>query len=422
MAKVLLINFPFKAKGMPTIFPIQFAALGGYLQQHGHNVSAVDLNVAPRSRLDELLLANQYDTVALSFRNVLPAFWLERFSALRKFIIYLKEKGVQPIVGGPGFSLFHSLIFKLVPEIQVGALGEGEYTLLRFVEGDDWQSIPGLCYRTEGGFQSNYPPRFLPGEEIPAYQNIDGLDYTHPEYLVGLQSYRGCLYDCAYCPSSFLRGDSIRLRPLENVDKDLQFLRAKGVEHFLLIDGVQNVPLERSKELLGLFNPLKHSISWEGFLKPLPKIDDEHVRKLAQSGAVRFHIDIISGTQTVGPIINHGVTIEESIRVAKLLKSHDIEGIFYFAYQLPTERLRDEVETFKHLRILKKMGHKTFIYPFFPYPSTGFEKYYGSILDKGPFWHIRRMITMMLRPSFFMFLHDLMTMTDITGPRLIDKR
>ncbi len=418
MAKVLLINFPFKTKGMPTIFPIQFAALGGYLKRRGHDVRAVDLNVTPQDHLDDILSRDRFDTVAVSFRNVLPAFWIERFGALRKLVVYLKGKGVEPLIGGPGFSLFHPLIFKHVPEIRFGALGEGEHTIWRYVEGDDVKDIPGLCHRTENGFESNYPPRFLPGEEIPLFEDIEGLDYAHPKYLVGLQSYRGCGYNCSYCPSTYLRGSSLRRRPMQNVSRDIGFLREKGVEHVLVIDGAFNDPFVRSKELCEEFLKVGRPWSWEGFLKPLPNVGEDYVKLLADSGAVRFHIDIISGAEDIGPLIGHHVRIEECFRVAKLLTKHDIEGVFYFAYQLPTESVKNEFESFRHLRAFQKMGHKTFIYPFFPYPNTGFEKYYGSILAKNAFWHIRRMITMMLRPSFFMFLRDMLTLEVMTGPRI----
>lgn len=422
MADVLLINIPFHAKGMPRIMPIQFAALGGRLLEHGHRVRVLDLNREPDEKLDDVLGRERFDAVGLCYRNVLPMFWLERFRSLRRMIVRLRRHGITPVVGGPGFSLFHPLIFQRVPELQVGALGEGEETICRFAAGESWSTIPGLCFRTEDGFRSNYPPRFLPGEQIPLFRELPGLEYDDPSYLVGLQTYRGCRYSCAYCPTEYLRGDTQRLRPLEHVERDLLFLCRKNIRHVMIIDGVFNEPRERSLALAELFQKLAFPESWEGFLKPRADLDEETVARFAHAGAIRFHIDIIAGTDRLAPSVGHDLHIRDAFRAAELLKKHDIEGVFYFAYQLPDERLRDETETFGYLRRLRRVGQRTFIYPFFPYPGTRFAELYGNILRRSVFWHARRLLSMMLRPSFFAFLKNMLTLTEMTGPRRLPRQ
>ncbi|MFC1888881.1 B12-binding domain-containing radical SAM protein [Thermodesulfobacteriota bacterium] len=417
MSKVLLVNFPFKATGIPTIMPIQLASLGSYLADHGHTIKAIDLNVRPEKDLFQTVGSEDFDAVGISYRNVLPLYWLERFRSLRRMILKLSNIGIKPLLGGTAFSLFYPKIFQWIPEVDLGVIGEGEYTIHRMAEKDDFEDIPGLCFRTGAGLKVNDPPRFLEEEEIPSFRELDGFDYADPSYLVGLQTYRGCNFSCAYCPVNRMGGKTTRLRRMASVKEDLVFLKARGIEHIFIIDGVFNHPWDRSLQILQLFRGLRYPRSWEGFLKPFPEVEEGHIREMAATGAVRFHVDVIAGTERLTSMVGHQVEIGHALRIAGLLRKEGIEGVFYFAYQLPGERLKDEIETLKTMGKIRRRGQKTFIYPFFPYPGTGFERYYGKILDKGILWHILRLVKMVSRPSFFQFKKNLKSLTEMTGKK-----
>lgn len=416
MSDVLLINYPFRARGIPTIFPIQLATLGSNLIAHGHNVRVLDLNVCPETDLHDLLENRRFDFVGISYRNASPAFWLERFRGLRRFIIRLQQCGIEPLVGGPGLSLFAEKIFEWVPEIEWGAIGEGEQTLLRFVEGDDPATIPGLCYRKSGALHVNYPPAFLKGADLPEIQDLEGLEYKHSNYLIGLQTYRGCEQDCAYCPVNYLGGAGLRLRDLDSVRRDLEFFKARAVNHLFVIDGIFHQPLERSERLLDLFNSVGFPVTWEGFFRPWNGVDEKYIRLTAAAGAVRYHVDVITGSSRLNTNLGHGVEPERAVEFATLLKKCGIEGVFYFSYQLPGETFRDSRATQSVIRRIRREDQRTYIFPFFPYPETRLEEIYGKILHKSLGWHAWRLIRMIFRPTFFKFILNLISLDKSTGP------
>ena len=419
MSDVLLISVPFRARGIPVIFPIHLAALGSYLADRGHRVRVMDLNVEPPGALAEALRGRRYDLVGAALRNVLPFFWIDRFRPLRRVVAELRAAGVTPVVGGPGFSLFAPAVFRWVPELRVGVIGEGEDALARLAAGEKPETIPGVCRRTPEGLASNYPPRFLPGPEIPRYRDLEGLRVGDPRYLVGVQSYRGCAYECAHCPVRYLRGDEIRPRPLDAVRDDLLFLRARGVRHAFLIDGVFHHPLDRSRALLALFRELGHPTSWEGFLKPGPDVTADLLREAAAAGGIRFHVDLITGSPRLGPLVNNHADPRDATRIATLLRDAGLQGVFYFAYDLPTETLSDERKSLRLMRRLRAGGHGTSVYPFYPYPGTRFETFYGRVLDKSALWHLLRVAKLLLRPSFPFFLRDMTRHDRLNGPKEI---
>jgi radical SAM superfamily enzyme YgiQ (UPF0313 family) len=417
VARVLLVNGPFHARGIPTIFPIHLAALGSCLVARGHEVRVVDLNVEPPAALDALLDRSRFDRVGIAWRNVLPFYWADRFRGLRRLVRRVADAGFDPIVGGPGFSLFAPVVFRHVPELSLGVLGEGEDALARIVAGEAPADVPGVVRRTGGDVLSNYPPRFLPGEEIPAFRDLPGLRYDHPAYLVGLQSYRGCPHSCAYCPVKFLRGDAVRLRPEEAVRADLEFLAARGVRHVFLIDGVSHYPPERHERVLDRIRETPGIDSWEGFLKPGPEVTDAHLRAVARAKAVRFHVDVITASPRLAAMVGHQVDLGDSLRVARRMRAVGLEGVFYFAYELPTQTLREEIAGLRAMRTIRGAGLTTYVYPFFPFPGTGFDRLLGDVLARPVLWQIARLVKMVLRPSFFRFLRDMTALDESTGPR-----
>jgi radical SAM superfamily enzyme YgiQ (UPF0313 family) len=417
VARVLLVNGPFRARGIPTIFPIHLAALGSYLIGRGHEVRVVDLNVEPLAALDALLDRSRFDRVGIAWRNVLPFYWADRFRGLRRFVRRVRGAGFDPIVGGPGFSLFAPVVFRQAPELDFGVIGEGEDALARLVEGEPPADVPGVARRTGRDMASNHPPRFLPGEDIPPFRDVPGLRVDHPEYLVGLQSYRGCPHSCAYCPVKFLRGDAVRLRPLAAVRADLEFLAARGVRHVFLIDGVSHYPPERHERVLDLIRETPGIDSWEGFLKPGPDVTGARLAAVARAKAVRFHVDVITASPRLAEMVGHRVDLGDALRVARGMRAAGLEGVFYFAYELPTQTLAEEFAALRAMRAIRRAGLATYVYPSFPFPGTGFDRMLGGVLGRSLAWQVARLVKMILRPSFPRFVRDMMTLDRSTGPR-----
>lgn len=211
--------------------------------------------------------------------------------------------------------------------------GEGERPFLqlaeRLEEGRDFTSIPGLAYRGEDGFHQNPP-------ELPP--DLGDLPFPYeafPEHgILYYESSRGCPFSCRYCLSG---GDGrVRLRPLEQVFRDLDRFLAAGVRQVKFVDrtfncnrdhamgiwkylarhdnGVTNFHFELAAELLdeeclafldgvrkGLF---QFEIGVQSTNPPtlravhrvtLPERLTPAVRRLRQAGRIHLHLDLIAG-------------------------------------------------------------------------------------------------------------------------------
>lgn len=163
--------------------------------------------------------------------------------------------GIRTVLGGYHATLMHE-------EIGAGSdrdlfdfivRGEGERTLASLVErlavGGDWfDGIPGLSFRSEGGFVHNPAADLLPLDEMPlpdrSHRVLDrgrffGLRFD------SLETSRGCTLGCAFCSIRRMYGRAVRYFPLERVRNDLRSLEQRGAQGAFFVD--DNITLDPAR-------------------------------------------------------------------------------------------------------------------------------------------------------------------------------
>src|SRR4030095_8708715 len=136
--------------------------------------------------------------------------------------------------------------------------GEGDVTfreLLRAVErGGTLSSLPGLWFRTPGGFQRN-PPRAvasLDQDEIrpPARAGRVLSGYT----MMGLpidvvETSRGCTFDCSFCSIIEMRGRNFHRFAIDRVIAYMRDARDRGARSIFLVDDNITIDVPRLEAL-----------------------------------------------------------------------------------------------------------------------------------------------------------------------------
>jgi len=291
--KVLLVQSPTGRREVP-IYPIGLAFLAGQLRGHSVIGSDLSVHVDAGSELRRVLAHTEPDVVALSLRNIDDSSYPNTYSYVEPFAALmnvLEDWDGTVVVGGTGFSIYPEIILRKFPRIDYGLPGEGEETfpeLLAYLEGkgdgpDGWRKDRLLPWGRVD----------LESLALPDYSVIDVADYGIPD-AVGVQSRRGCPFGCTYCTYGYLGGRGFRMRPLDRVMEDIEYLEFRGVRRFQFVDSVFNAPREYFLGLLEALAGKNFSVKWSAWIDE--KVTPDELRLMREAGAekVDFSPDAIT--------------------------------------------------------------------------------------------------------------------------------
>ena len=172
MAKVLLINPVVRQEDTPKHIPYGIAQLAALADQAGHQVQIFDANAwrPDNETICSILTADNWDIIGLGGIST-------TYGWVKKTLKYAKELSPQSlrVVGGGLLTSMPHDLMKLLPEIDLGVVGEAFVTfpeILRKVneKKTDWYSVLGVIWRDIKGKCYLAPPR-------PLAQDIDQLPY-----------------------------------------------------------------------------------------------------------------------------------------------------------------------------------------------------------------------------------------------------
>lgn len=172
MAKILFVNPVVREEDDPKHVPYGMALLAAICDQAGHQVQVYDANAwrLGDEALTTALEADSWDVVAMGGITTAYAY-------LKKIAQCSKTLAPQAmVVAGGGFiTSIPREIMTLIPEIDIGILGESFVTfpeLLSKVDQHDthWKDLAGIIYRDDFGKIVLTPPRAL-------IQDLDKLPY-----------------------------------------------------------------------------------------------------------------------------------------------------------------------------------------------------------------------------------------------------
>jgi radical SAM superfamily enzyme YgiQ (UPF0313 family) len=232
------------------VSPLGLACLASALREAGHEVHILDLCFSAdiEASLEEGLRAFPPEIIGLSIRNVdNTAFPLtvSYIDPLRKVVDQLRHLSAAPILaGGSGFTIMpEELLARL--DLQMGIVGEGEASTIRFLAQGMRDEVPGLIWRKGGKFQAIPPSPSLDIDRLPlpARDLLDLSAYLREGGVCNIQSKRGCAFQCIYCTYPLIEGRGVRLRDPKKVVAEMQELQKDhGIDYFFFVDNIFNYP------------------------------------------------------------------------------------------------------------------------------------------------------------------------------------
>lgn len=264
----------------------------------------------------------------------------------------------QIMIGGGAFTAFADQLIEKLPEGTIGILGEGEDAILKVLEGrplEDERYIYRAGTRIQKG--EKHAPALLDALTV----DLPYLTSIFPQYTeytgecIGVQSKRGCPYDCAFCLYPYIEGKRVRYRPPEMVVRDIsQHYHLWGARRFWFTDaqfitGKESYP--QCTEILERIIREGLEIEWSGYIRT-SLITAELATLMVRSGVGDLEVAITSGSQEVLNNLHMGFKLERLYDGCRYLAEAGFRGKVILNYSLNSpketeETLLQSVESYK---------------------------------------------------------------------------
>lgn len=313
-------------------FPIAPATIAARLDER-YEVQGFDPNIAdnPIQDLSARLKEFAPDFVAVSLRNVDPTNIFERhiyYNGFRKTIDIIREgcPDATLVVGGSGYSLFPGQILDELPQLDFGIFLEGEESFPELLENiNSPEKVKGIYYRKNGSVRFTGQRTSMISMEnspFPRWDIFDTRRYARIPFSFGIETKRGCSFECAYCSYFLLHGHKIRKkRPERVLEEIVELNRRFGIDHVSFIDSVFNVPLDHAMDILRLLKKNMPAVKWIGYVSER-ELTDEFAGLAIETGLRVFVCSADAYTDRCLELMGKGITVKDIDNAVSVIKRH----------------------------------------------------------------------------------------------------
>ncbi|OGR04418.1 MAG: hypothetical protein A2284_09505 [Deltaproteobacteria bacterium RIFOXYA12_FULL_61_11] len=386
MLKVLFVENPIKISTKNFYLANStMTSLAASIAPHKGLVYEVLLDAALRKRsllelIAEAVERYEIDLVALNGMAC-------QFEATAHIARYLKFRhpSLPIVVGGwhvSGLLVEGTLDPRTLRNIDFAIYGEGEQALKALCDAleagvTDFSTVPNLIVNRGRELQINPKAEYTSFDRLPPPAREA---YLHPEQIYGrrfgltvhgLETSRGCQYDCAFCCTKTINEHSYRTFPLERILADLEQLSWRGAKQILLTDENPLQDPAHFRRLLeeiisNKFNKFHFTI----ITSPRSLLQDLSLLPLLKEAGVR---DFVLGVESFNRknLAAYGKTWarpEMSIEVIDVLRRHGMYSSMSFIIGAPEDTREDLLFQFEHLQ--KANPDVPSVFFLTPFPGT----------------------------------------------------
>jgi anaerobic magnesium-protoporphyrin IX monomethyl ester cyclase len=204
--------------------PLGVGYLASFLEQHGCDANIILTKDVDDSIFADLLKKKRPSVVAFSALTV----WMKEIYRQATQVKSLLSDCVV-VCGGIHASALPILTLEECRSLDAVVVGEGEETLLEFVEAIDrdksLEKIRGLAFREGSKIKKNPETKdtvSLDNLPFPKREILGGLPETLNE--VDVLPMRGCPFSCIECSYSAVSGKRLRIRSPKNLVDEIEYL------------------------------------------------------------------------------------------------------------------------------------------------------------------------------------------------------
>jgi anaerobic magnesium-protoporphyrin IX monomethyl ester cyclase len=329
--------------------------LSSYLKREGHDVSLLDLNIAPVSRSDIIDRVNAYRPDLVGVPVMCTG-----MDQSRDIVQVVKQNTDIPVViGGAQASALPSYTMDFVGA-DYAVVGEGEITtaeLVAALEGSrPLDSVLGLGYRSDGEFRMNGPRPLvedLDSLPVPDWELIDPRNYRIAPILSNAKKFpiapvvtsRGCPFECTFCAGRSIWGRSHRFRQAVKVVDEIEMLtRDFGVREIFMGDDNFNLRASHAIDICNEILERDLQLPWacpNGVR--VDSLTPDLLGLMKRSGCHLIGLGIESGDQAVLDRAKKSLDLSIVPQVCAEIEAAGITAVGFFVLGLPGDT-RETVE------------------------------------------------------------------------------
>mgnify|MGYP001562067810 CR=1 FL=1 len=359
--------------------PTGILYIATYLKKHGYPVKFVDCSVEPKYRDILEREAKDTDFLGIYSMSVHVRYILPELERLKKI-----NPRMKIIWGGP-----HALLFPQQTAksnfADIVARCEGEELMLEILRGYesgrlDLHNINGICFKEDGEVISTPDRGFIDMNTLPFLdwslikkEVMDEIKNT----IIRVQASRGCPYLCTFCINVLTKNKKMRYRDPQHVLDEIEYIykefniKRVGFRDEIFLSNrrqtraVAQGLLDRDIRITWLANPRVEYLR-ESY------VDDDFLKLLSDSGCNKLQAGAESGSQRVLDLLRKEITVDDVLNFVRRTKKFNIIPVVAFMTGLPTETEKEQRETLRLIREIRRIQPKSFINGpanFRPYPG-----------------------------------------------------
>lgn len=335
------------------------------LQDRGIEYDYLDMNLGHGyKQLQERIEKFRPDLIGLSLLSM-------EYKKFYRLIAQIKKDnpGIPIIAGGPHVTILKGQVLEDCPELDYGAIFEGEETLFELCRGDEVEGIKGLIYRSGGAVIQNEQREFrmnLDELSFPRYEKFELEKYV-PE--VEIYSSRGCPHECIFCPNRLI-SPVFRSRSPQHVVDEMEYWYDKGYRQFNFDDDNFNYVRNR---VYAICDEIERRGMKDLFLRcsngiRADRVDRDMLIRMKEIGFRYIAFGADAGNNRMLEIVKKGETIEDIERAVKDACELGYDTKLLFVVGTPQETWEDVEDK---VRLSRRYPVKdVHFYNIIPYPGT----------------------------------------------------
>ncbi len=298
--------------------------------------------------IDEIDFDIDFDLVGISFMNM---------QAIRAFQLgdEFRKRGKTVVMGGIGASILPE---EAIQHSDSVVIGEADIIWKKLIE--DFK---------KGKLNKFYRPEELSDLRDLPKPRFDLLNlnkyFFHASFPV--ETTRGCPYNCSFCSVTQVYGHTLRVRPVDEVIRDIKAIKSLGRKIITFVDDNLTADKEYALKLFESLIPLR--IKWWGQSNINIGNEPELLKLAAKSGCRNLFVGIETINQRNLKDVNKG--INKVSLYEKLLKNIRKSGIVCEA-SLIVGFDNDNTSTFKEILnfLIKNKVPLLYLFILTPFPGT----------------------------------------------------
>ncbi len=296
------------------------------------------------------------------------------------------------------------------PEIDYVVMGEGERAMTELatsiVKGEDPKAVAkvaGLAYKHHNEIVKT-PQRFIENLDeipflarhlLPMHLYEREIPFLNVKPFDTMNIARGCPFNCIYCETRRLWGQTCRAFTPQRVIDEIEHMRTNyGTKGIYFVGDNFTINKKRTFALCKLIKESKLDIEWVCDTRA-DMISRNLLRSMKDAGCRTIWFGVESGSPRILEKISKGITNEQTVQAFKLCKEEGIQTASSFILGIPGETIKDMEVTYRFAKQLDPDWAQFNVYV--AVPGSGL---YDEVMQKGLYDRIDGFVTYVKTEEF----------------------